>query len=191
MGKDDKIGQTTINLSEDIIKNQDKPQWKSLDNNHGDICYLITLDLEEQSSIETSVKKPSEIIKEFEQIAEKSTSQKIKDESLSKIVEVSPNDNVDNSASEELLDDGLPSLETVNLNKEEIEKKSTVPSISLTTSKPVDKIGKARITIHRGKKLEKRGLFGKPDPYVMLIQKENKFKSKSLKSTTNPEWNFT
>merc|ERR1712142_1368034 len=55
----------------------------------------------------------------------------------------------------------------------------------------INKIGKARITIHRGKKLEKRGIFGKANPYVLLSQKDFSTKSQSVKNTTNPDWNFT
>merc|ERR1712013_178682 len=59
------------------------------------------------------------------------------------------------------------------------------------TQPKVYKVGKAKLTVHRGKKLEKRGLFGKVNPFVVLQNKNISLKSQSVKNTTNPEWNFT
>ena len=40
------------------------------------------------------------------------------------------------------------------------------------------------------RKLEKNGMFGKADPYVLLSYKEKTCQSKVVKNNLNPEWNF-
>ena len=40
------------------------------------------------------------------------------------------------------------------------------------------------------RKLEKNGMFGKADPYVLLSYKEKTSQSKVVKNNLNPEWNF-
>ena len=46
------------------------------------------------------------------------------------------------------------------------------------------------ITVHKAKKLQKKGLMGKADPYVQLTLGEKKLKSKTVKNNQNPEWKF-
>merc|ERR1711922_57562 len=38
--------------------------------------------------------------------------------------------------------------------------------------------------------IEKKGKFGKADPYVKLTYRKQKAKSKTVKNNHNPEWNF-
>merc|ERR1712106_529592 len=47
------------------------------------------------------------------------------------------------------------------------------------------------ITVHKARDVEKRGMFGKADPYVILTHGDQKAKSKTIKNNYNPEWNFT
>merc|ERR1711892_275930 len=54
-----------------------------------------------------------------------------------------------------------------------------------------DIIGRLKLIIHRGKKLEKRGMFGKADPYIIIRYLDAKLKSKTVKNSVNPDWDFT
>lgn len=44
------------------------------------------------------------------------------------------------------------------------------------------------ITVHKARKLEKKGFFGKADPYVLLTLGDLKNKSHTVKNSQNPEW---
>merc|ERR1711892_624318 len=169
-GKDDKIGQTVIDISEGLKMTQER--WISLDGGRGEICYLISHDQgsteDEQNTIETSVKRPSEIIKKFEQIAEQSTAEKAKDETPIKKQE---SDSVDGDniilSKDVISDDGLPALETVALTP-----------------------GQVTLTVHRARQVENKGLLGKADPYVVVRVGDTKYRSETAKNSLNPEWNF-
>merc|ERR1711963_139074 len=50
--------------------------------------------------------------------------------------------------------------------------------------------GKIKIIILKAKDIEKKGMFGKADPYVKLTMGAQKAKSKTVKNNHNPEWNF-
>ena len=45
-------------------------------------------------------------------------------------------------------------------------------------------------TVHKALKLEKKGMFGKADPYVLIKLGDQKFKSKTISNNQNPEWEF-
>merc|ERR1712128_21799 len=169
-GKDDKIGQTVIDISEGLNMTQER--WISLDGGRGEICYLISHDQgsteDEKNTIETSVKRPSEIIKKFEQIAEQSTAEKAKDETPIKKQE---SDSVDGDniilSKDVIADDGLPALETVALTP-----------------------GQVTLTVHQARQVENKGLLGKADPYVVVRVGDTKYRSETAKNNLNPEWNF-
>merc|ERR1712106_534612 len=61
----------------------------------------------------------------------------------------------------------------------------------LEKTKEKDIIGRLKLIIHRGKKLEKRGMFGKADPYIIIRYLDAKLKSKTVKNSVNPDWDFT
>merc|ERR1712013_850349 len=167
-GKDDKIGKTEIVFSKELTTAQEEPKWISLDNNRGEICYSLSPSQDEQNLIETSVKKPSEIIKEFEQKAENSISNKTKDETTIRIDESAANDEVDTSISEDfVLEDSLPALETIPLSQVY-----------------------GTLTVHKARNIEDKGLLGKADPYVVVKFGEKTYRSETVNNNLNPEWNF-
>jgi len=47
------------------------------------------------------------------------------------------------------------------------------------------------VTVHRAKKLEKKGMFGKADPYVLVQLGDQRIKSKTVGNSQNPDWDFT
>merc|ERR1712096_31804 len=50
--------------------------------------------------------------------------------------------------------------------------------------------GKLVITVFKANNIEKKGMFGKADPYVKLTLGKKKTQSPTVKNNHNPEWNF-
>ena len=46
------------------------------------------------------------------------------------------------------------------------------------------------VHIHEARKLEKKGMFGKADPYVLITLGQAKTKTKTISNNQNPSWNF-
>merc|ERR1711915_771645 len=55
--------------------------------------------------------------------------------------------------------------------------------------KPLE-AGDIRITAHKARDIEKKGMMGKADPFVVLLYGDQKAKSATVKKNHNPEWNF-
>merc|ERR1711875_151736 len=56
--------------------------------------------------------------------------------------------------------------------------------------KKILECGQIHFTVIKAKDIEKKGKFGKADPYVKLTYGKQKAKSKTVKNNHNPEWNF-
>merc|ERR1711936_315558 len=50
--------------------------------------------------------------------------------------------------------------------------------------------GQIVITVYKAKDIEKKGMFGKADPYIKMTLGKQKAKSATVKDNHNPEWNF-
>eukprot|EP00092_Neocalanus_flemingeri_P025196 GFUD01027327.1.p1 GENE.GFUD01027327.1~~GFUD01027327.1.p1 ORF type:complete len:2646 (+),score=708.19 GFUD01027327.1:241-8178(+) len=46
------------------------------------------------------------------------------------------------------------------------------------------------LTVHKARNLAKKGMFGKADPYVILKYGIEKYQSKTIKNSQNPEWQY-
>merc|ERR1712123_480749 len=55
--------------------------------------------------------------------------------------------------------------------------------------KPLE-AGQVVITVYKARDIEKKGMFGKADPYVKMTLGKQKAKSATVKNNHNPEWNF-
>ena len=66
-----------------------------------------------------------------------------------------------------------------------------VQTSPVLTSKKLLEKGKISITIYKARNIEKKGMFGKADPYVNIMLDAQKAKSTTVKDNHNPEWNFT
>merc|ERR1712106_1104760 len=55
--------------------------------------------------------------------------------------------------------------------------------------KPLE-TGQVVITVYKARDIEKKGMFGKADPYVKLTLGKQEAKSATVKNNHNPEWNF-
>merc|ERR1739838_1032334 len=73
-----------------------------------------------------------------------------------------------------------------NTPEPEVEK-ITVP---VSTPKKLLEAGQVVITVYKARNIEKKGMFGKADPYVKLTLGDQKAKSATVKNNHNPEWNF-
>merc|ERR1712110_1242091 len=51
-------------------------------------------------------------------------------------------------------------------------------------------VGSINLTLHKARKLEKKGAFGKADPYTILSVGKEKFKTETVKNNQNPEWQY-
>merc|ERR1739838_994576 len=60
---------------------------------------------------------------------------------------------------------------------------------SPTPKKPFE-AGQLLLTIFKVRDIEKKGNFGKADPYVKITLDKQKAKSATVKNNHNPEWNF-
>merc|ERR1712083_8387 len=63
------------------------------------------------------------------------------------------------------------------------------PTMKPERAVPLPK-GTIMVTLHKARDLEKKGKFGKADPYAILNVGKEKFKSKTINNNHNPEWNF-
>merc|ERR1711915_745960 len=50
--------------------------------------------------------------------------------------------------------------------------------------------GQVKITVFKANDIEKKGMFGRADPYVKLTLNNQKAKSATVKNNHNPVWNF-
>merc|ERR1712243_491131 len=80
-------------------------------------------------------------------------------------------------------------------NKELVQdskKTESIENVTTPVSTPKKKLerGQIHFTVIKAKDIEKKGKFGKADPYVKLTYGKQKAKSKTVKNNHNPEWNF-
>jgi Ca2+-dependent lipid-binding protein len=64
------------------------------------------------------------------------------------------------------------------------------PGVEIQEHKVKQLEGTVRLTVHKAKKLPKKGLFGKADPYVKINLGQQNFKSPTIDNNLNPEWNY-
>merc|ERR1712080_158615 len=85
---------------------------------------------------------------------------------------------------------GAPSVPKQESPPKEVSKEKTpVKDVSPTPTVPLPK-GTIMVTLHKARELEKKGKFGKADPYAILNVGKEKYKSKTVNNSHNPEWNF-
>merc|ERR1712013_946338 len=80
-------------------------------------------------------------------------------------------------------------------NKELVQDPKKIESIEnvttpVSTPKKILETGQVLITVFKARDIEKKGKFGKADPYVKMTLGQQKAKSATVKNNHNPEWNF-
>ena len=84
--------------------------------------------------------------------------------------------------------------DTLSKEKESVEGDNKVDTVlekkNTLQLKPLE-AGDISITVHKARDIEKKGMMGKADPYVVLLYGDQKAKSKTIKNNHNPEWEYT
>merc|ERR1712106_225660 len=104
-------------------------------------------------------------------------------------------------------DESLITTETVNINVQKTDLVNIKSKELSTQEKPTEPVleikpvavsqqqkplvaGQVVITVYKARDIEKKGMFGKADPYVKMTLGKQKAKSGTVNNNHNPEWNF-
>merc|ERR1711936_905611 len=161
LGKDDSLGNTSLNVSS--IQKQEKllNQWFPLENcKSGEV--LLSAEFIPLANVESQKDVRQLKVKE----SGKESVHEVDIESKKKAEEKKPVETITK-----------PLFET-----------SSVPS---SMPKKVLEKGQISITVYKARDIEKKGMFGKADPYVKIMLDTQKATSATVKDNHNPEWNFT
>merc|ERR1712013_920993 len=193
-GKDDTLGSTVLDLTQVQEQKQLLNQWIPLKNcKSGEV--LISAEFIPQAAVQKQ--KESEPL---ESIAKQDDTQK---SSEIKIQET----HIEQGETETLVKKetrietstkkGGKGLKEV-LNKEKKVSSEVIvqsgqsmePEVVIPKAKELEP-GLITVTVHKARDIEKKGMFGKADPYVIMTYGDLKAKSKTIKNSYNPEWEFT
>merc|ERR1712212_72069 len=191
-GKDDSLGNKTM----DIIVIQEKQkllnQWITLEN-----CKSGEVLLSAEFIPLASVQKGETIAKSVDSKSFDDDKKQIEPK-ITETIEVQDSKVVKQVIEEsETTKENKTEMEakTKEANKELVQDPKKTESIESVT-KPVSapkKIlepGQVHITVFKARNIEKKGKFGKADPYVKITLGQQKAKSATVKNNHNPEWNF-
>merc|ERR1712151_1468115 len=191
-GKDDSLGNKTMDII-DIQENMKVlNKWIPLENcKSGEV--LLSAEFIPQASIQKAVDKSKTVdakpIEENkEQIgAEIKEKIEVKDSTVVKqVVEESEAAKSIKPEREEETKEGKQKSSKATKIKESHES-GTAP---VSTPKNILEPGQVVLTVYKARDIEKKGKFGKADPYVKMTLGEQKAKSATVKNNHNPEWNF-
>merc|ERR1712106_1125890 len=85
-------------------------------------------------------------------------------------------------------------LVTKETNKEKATQEKTLEPVvetkpvSVSLPQKILEAGQVVITVYKARDIEKKGMFGKADPYVKMTLGKQKAKSATVKNNHNPEW---
>merc|ERR1711981_822602 len=166
LGKDDTLGHKVMDINSVVKKKKLLNQWIPLDNCKSGEILLST---------------------EFIPIADIQKSKQIEKPVASEPSPVQPKEN-----------DSKPKVTTkdtkepipVSETPEKVTEDILVPESTVSETKRKLESGRIHITVIKAKDIEKKGKFGKADPYVKMTLGEQKAKSATVKNNHNPEWNF-
>jgi len=87
---------------------------------------------------------------------------------------------------------GVTGLEDISKKDKKVSSDHNIKSdeTSFPEHEPLEP-GHIILTIHKARDIEKKGKFGKADPYVKITLENQNAKSPTVKNNHNPEWNFT
>merc|ERR1712128_11380 len=189
-GKDDSLGSKTLDIHSIQEHRQMLNQWIPLENcKSGEVLlsaeFLPHGSVQKSKGIESTVKPDStkEVLKQIEPTVKDTVEVKVQDSTITKeIVEESETAKI-------------PEKDFVSETKEKtqvIVKDSNVTESVVTspTPKKTFEAGQLLLTVFKARDIEKKGNFGKADPYVQITLDKQKAKSATVKNNHNPEWNF-
>merc|ERR1712130_467213 len=192
-GKDDTLGSTVLDLNEVQDKKQLLNQWIPLKKcKSGEV--LISAEFIPQAELQKRIQlEPSKSVD--------------KQEDTKKISETTKQDTLVESSQEEVLIQKDVQIESTTakggkglkevLNREKKVSSETIvkpdqsiePEVIIPKPREVEP-GLISVTVHKARDIEKKGMFGKADPYVIMTHGDQKAKSKTIKNNYNPEWEF-
>merc|ERR1712168_1027405 len=193
-GKDDSLGSTVLDLSQIQEQKQLLNQWIPLKNcKSGEV--LISAEFIPQAAVQKQKEsEPLESIAKQEDTQKSSdiTKQETHIEQSEKEILVKQETQIETSTKK-----GGKGLKEV-LNKEKKvssevivkSEPSNEPEVVIPKTKELEP-GLITVTVHKARDIEKKGMFGKADPYVIMTYGDRKAKSKTIKNNYNPEWEFT
>merc|ERR1711892_896960 len=212
-GKDDFLGSKTLDIHSIQEHKQMLNQWIPLENcKSGEVLFSAEFvpqgSVQKSKGIESAVKEDStkEDLKHIEPTVKETVEVKVEDSTIERQTEIRKQEIHLEEQKEEVLikkegqikivkEKGAKGLKDL-LNKDN--KVSSEISVSSDDSTEVVsqnpqaiEPGQIKITVHKARDIEKRGMFGKADPYVIMTHKDQKAKSKTIKNNYNPEWDFT
>merc|ERR1712168_1767681 len=192
-GKDDTLGSTVLDLTQVQEKKQLLNQWIPLKNcKSGEV--LISAEFIPQAAVQKQKEsEPLESIAKQEDTQKSSemTKQETHIEQSEKEILVKQETQIETSTKK-----GGKGLKEV-LNKEKKvssevivkSEPSNEPEVVIPKTKELEP-GLITVTVHKARDIEKKGMFGKADPYVIMTYGDQKAKSKTIKNNYNPEWEF-
>merc|ERR1712106_683222 len=210
---DDSLGSKTLDIHSIQEHKQVLNQWIPLENcKSGEVLFSAEFvpqgSVQKSKDIESAVKEDStkEDLKHIEPTVKETVEVKVEDSTIERQTEIRKQEIHLEEQKEEVLikkegqnkivkEKGAKGLKDL-LNKDN--KVSSEISVSSDDSTEVVsqnpqaiEPGQIKITVHKARDIEKRGMFGKADPYVIMTHKDQKAKSKTIKNNYNPEWDFT
>merc|ERR1712115_278655 len=193
-GKDDTLGSTVLDLTQVQEQKQLLNQWMPLKNcKSGEV--LISAEFIPQAAVQKQkeseplesiakqddTQQSSEITKQETHIEQGETETLVKKETQ---IETSTKKG-GKGLKEVLNKEKKVSSEVIVQSGQSMEPEVVIP-------KPKElEPGLITVTVHKARDIEKKGMFGKADPYVIMTYGDQKAKSKTIKNNYNPEWEFT
>ena len=104
---------------------------------------------------------------------------KLKDEIVKTLTETTDNVKAENETQKEITDKSTKSVEETSKEK---------PTTDEFVKEQQIYEGKAILKVVRAKELEKKDMFNKSDPYVIIKYNDEEFKTAVVKKTLNPNW---
>merc|ERR1712013_581800 len=193
-GKDDTLGSTVLDLTQVQEQKQLLNQWIPLKNcKSGEV--LISAEFIPQAAVQKQEEfEPLESIAKQDdtQKSSKLTIQETHIEQGETETLVKKETQIETSTKK-----GGKGLKEV-LNKEKKVSSEVIvqsgqsmePEVVIPKAKELEP-GLITVTVHKARDIEKKGMFGKADPYVIMTYSDQKAKSKTIKNNYNPEWEFT
>merc|ERR1712123_479524 len=212
-GKDDSLGSKTLDIHSIQEHKQMLNQWIPLENcKSGEVLFSAEFvpqgSVQKSKDIESAVKEDStkEDLKHIEPTVKETVEVKVEDSTIERQTEIRKQEIHLEEQKEEVLikkegqikivkEKGAKGLKDL-LNKDnkvssEISVSSDDSTEVVTQNPQAIEPGQIKISVHKARDIEKRGMFGKADPYVIMTHKDQKAKSKTIKNNYNPEWDFS
>merc|ERR1711915_35894 len=191
IGKDHSLGSAVIDLrklqEQQLLLNQ----WITLDKcNSGEV--LVSAEFIPMCHIEKPAVSPEPQVINVDEKA--TTVEKTNTEIVSheKRIDIASEVGVDDKKANDKGAKGLK--DKLSKEKEGVEgdkKGDKVLEDKITVElKPLE-AGDISINVHKARDIEKKGMMGKADPYVVILYGDQKVKSKTIKNNHNPEWEYT